>query len=90
MLFSLSPRNRYGRLPRSDIEEGVGQRHVPHILGQIAVDDEAHRHLDALAGLQHLLGETEAFGLVEVGGASAGAMLGMACAVIGLSLGLRA
>ena len=37
-----------------------------HAGRQVAVDDEAHRHLDAFAGLQHLLGKAEALGLVEV------------------------
>jgi hypothetical protein len=48
-----------------DVEQGVGQGQVFH-RRQVAVDDEAHRHLDALARLQHLLGEAEALGLVEV------------------------
>ncbi|MNE50201.1 hypothetical protein D3C80_1447630 [compost metagenome] len=38
-----------------------------HIGRQVAIDDKTHRHLDPLAGLQHLLAEAETFGLVEVG-----------------------
>ena len=36
------------------------------VIGQRRIDDEAHRHLALLARLQQLLGEAEAFGLVEV------------------------
>ena len=42
------------------------------ILDDRRIDEEGHRHLDALAGLQRLLGEAEALDLVEIGAGGIG------------------
>src|SRR5690606_38845020 len=48
------------------LEEGIGQREGLHVGRQRRVDDEAHRHVAPLAGVQRLGGEAEALGLAEV------------------------
>ena len=49
-----------------DIEQRVSERQFFLALGQVAINDESHRHFNAFPRLQHLLGEAKAFGLVEV------------------------
>src|SRR5690606_39040951 len=53
-------------------KERVGQgdrRHVVEVavVGYLRIDEEADRHVDALARLEPLLGEAEALDLVEIG-----------------------
>ena len=47
---------------KGDVADGV----EIGVLVDIGIDEEGHRHLDGLAGLQRLLGEAEALDLVEV------------------------
>ena len=57
---------REARRERIVLEEGVRQGDRVDVGRQRRVDDEAHRHVARLAGLQRLRGEAEAFGLAEV------------------------
>src|SRR5690606_27080037 len=49
-----------------DVEQRIGEGQVVHIGWQVAIDDKAHRHLDTLTRLQHLVGKAKTFSLVKV------------------------